>query len=96
MGARASAPRQRPDLSELARDKNDGFRVSAPGDYWVCKHHSLHTRALRNGPLAGYAAPTELPRDPGPDRCIEVERPGELVQFDCFCVGRLAGTMGVV
>lgn len=29
-------------------------------------------------------------------RHLEVERPGELVQTDCFQIGRLAGTQGVV
>lgn len=82
--------------SELAREKNGGFRVSANGVYRVLRRHGLQTRALRNGLLAGYAAPPEPARDPEPERHIEVERPGELVQFDCFCVGRLAGTKGVV
>jgi len=82
--------------SELAREKNGGFGVSAAGVYRVLKRHGIHTRALRNGLLAGYAAPPELARDPEPERHIEVDHPGELVQFDCFCVGRLSGTKGVV
>lgn len=57
---------------------------------------AIHTRWLRNGLLAGYAAPPELARDPEPERHIEVDHPGELVQFDCFCVRRLSGTKGVV
>jgi transposase InsO family protein len=82
--------------SELAREKNGGFGVSAAGVYRVLKRHGIHTRALRNGLLAGYAAPPELARDPEPERHIEVDHPGEIVQFDCFCVGRLSGTKGVV
>ena len=81
---------------ELAREKNGGFSVSAAGVWRVLKRHGLNTRAKRNGLLAGYAAPPEPVRDPGPERHIEVERPGELVQMDCFCIGRLAGTKGVV
>jgi len=82
--------------SELARERNGGFGVSAAGVYRVLKRHGIHTRALRNGLLAGYAAPPELARDPEPERHIDVEHPGEIVQFDCFCVGRLSGTKGVV
>jgi hypothetical protein len=44
----------------------------------------------------GYAAPYEPPREPAPERHIDVERPGELVGIDCFYVGRLKGTRGVV
>jgi hypothetical protein len=38
----------------------------------------------------------EPPRDPGPERHIDVSRPGELVGIDCFYVGRLRGTEGKV
>jgi len=82
--------------SELAQERNGGIVVSASGAYRVLKRHGLHTRSLRNGLLAGYAAPPEPARDPEPERHIEVDHPGELVQMDCFCVGRLAGTRGVV
>ena len=53
-------------------------------------------RLLCLGLLAGYAAPPEPAREPEPERHIDVSRPGELVQMDCFCIGRLAGTKGVV
>ena len=33
---------------------------------------------------------------PEPERHVEVDHPGELVGFDCFHVGRLAGTAGRV
>ena len=82
--------------SELARERYGGFSVSANGVYRVLKRHGLNTRAKRNGLLAGYAAPPEPERDPEPERHIEVDHPGELVQFDCFCIGRLKGTKGVV
>ena len=48
------------------------------------------------GLIAGYAAPYEPPRDPGPERHIDVSRPGELVGVDCFFVGRLQGVKGSV
>jgi transposase InsO family protein len=34
--------------------------------------------------------------EPEPERHLDVERPGQLVQMDCFCVGRLSGTKGTV
>jgi len=46
--------------------------------------------------VAGYRAPYEPPREPEPEPHIEVSRPGELVGFDCFFVGRLKGTEGAV
>jgi transposase InsO family protein len=46
--------------------------------------------------IAGYAAPYEPPRDPGPEQHIDVDRPGELVGIDCFYVGRLRGTAGAI
>ena len=83
--------------SELRRPKWGGFTVSANGVYRVLRRHGIGTRALRYGLLAGYAAPPEaLPREPEPERHIAVSRPGELLQMDCFCIGRLSGTKGVV
>jgi transposase InsO family protein len=32
----------------------------------------------------------------GPERHLQVDHPGQLVQLDCFCIGRLAGTKGTV
>jgi hypothetical protein len=51
--------------------------------------HGLNTRTKRLTLVAGYAAPYEPPRDPGPERHIDVSRPGELVGID---FGRLRGT----
>jgi transposase InsO family protein len=94
LGAPGSGPAR--IASELAREKHGGLRVSANGVYRVLRRHGIHTRALRNGLLAGYAAPPEPAREPEPERHIAVDHPGELVQMDCFCIGRLAGTKGVV
>jgi transposase InsO family protein len=82
--------------AELRRPKWGGFSVSANGVWRVLRRHGSHTRALRCGLLAGYAAPPEPAREPEPERHIAVDHPGELVQMDCFCIGRLAGTKGVV
>ena len=94
LGAPGSGPAR--IAAELAREKHGGLRVSANGVYRVLRRHGIHTRALRNGLLAGYASPPEPAREPEPERHIRVDHPGELVQMDCFCIGRLAGTKGVV
>src|SRR5215204_3258368 len=82
--------------SELAREKWGGLVVSPNGVWKVLCRHGLNTRAKRFGLIAGYAAPYEPPRDPGPERHIDVERPGELVGIDCFYVGRLRGSEGAI
>jgi transposase InsO family protein len=82
--------------SELAREKWGGIVVSANGVWKVLCRHGLNTRAKRLGLIAGYAASYEPPRDPEPERHIDVQRPGELVGIDCFYVGRLRGTEGAI
>jgi hypothetical protein len=71
--------------------------VVSPNGVWrVLCRHGLNTRAKRVALVAGYAAPYEPPRDPGPEQHIEVELPGELVGIDCFYVGRLRGSEGAI
>jgi transposase InsO family protein len=82
--------------SELRREKWGGIVVWPNGVWKVLCRHGLNTRAKRLGLIAGYAAPHEPPRDPGPERHIDVDRPGELVGIDCFYVGRLRGTEGAI
>jgi transposase InsO family protein len=82
--------------SELAREKWGGIVVSPNGVWKVLCRHGLNTRAKRLGLIAGYAAPYEPPRDPGPEQHIDVDRPGELVGIDCFYVGRLRKTNGAI
>jgi len=82
--------------SELAREKWGGIVVLPNGVYKVLCRHGLNTRAKRLGLVAGYAAPYEPPRDPGPERHIDVDHPGQLVGIDCFYVGRLKGTNGAI
>jgi transposase InsO family protein len=82
--------------SELARKKWGGIVVSPNGVWKVLSRHGLNTRAKRLGLIAGYAAPYEPPRDPGPEQHIHVDHPGELVGIDCFYVGRLRGTEGAI
>lgn len=82
--------------SELGREKWGAIVVSPNGVWKVLCRHGLNTRAKRLGLIAGYAAPYEPPRDPGPEQHIDVERPGELVGIDCFYVGRLKKTNGAI
>jgi transposase InsO family protein len=82
--------------SELRREKWGGIVVSPNGVWKVLRRHGLNTRAKRLGLIAGYAAPYEPPRDPAPERHIDVDRPGQLVGIDCFYVGRLRGTAGAI
>lgn len=82
--------------SELRREKWGGIVVSHNGVWKVLCRHGLNTRAKRLGLIAGYAAPYEPPRDPGPEQHIDTQQPGELVGIDCFYVGRLRGTDGAI
>ena len=82
--------------SELARPKWGAIVVSANGVWKVLCRHGLNTRAKRLGLIAGYAAPYAPPREPAPERHLDVQRPGELVGIDCFYVGRLKGAQGAI
>jgi transposase len=82
--------------AELAREKWGGIIVSANGVWRCLCRHGLNTRAKRLALVAGYRAPYEPPREPESDGHVEASRPGELVGVDCFYVGRLHGTRGVV
>ena len=63
--------------------------MSANGVWRCLRRHGLNTRAKRLSLVAGYAAPYEPPRSAPVEQHVEAERPGELVGFDCFFVGRL-------
>src|SRR6266487_1599454 len=75
--------------AELARPRWGGLLVSANGVWRCLRRHGLNTRAKRLALVAGYAAPYEPPRPAPLEQHVEAERPGELVGFDCFFVGRL-------
>jgi transposase InsO family protein len=83
--------------AELARERWGGIAVSPNGVHRVLRRHGLGTRRARLALVAGYAAPPEPDRpQPEPERHLQAEGPGDLVQLDCFCVGRLSGTRGTV
>ncbi len=81
----------------LAQERWGAIAVSANGVWRVLRRHGLNRRIKRLSLVAGYAAPPEPEKaTPLAARHIEVSRPGELVGFDCFHVGRLSGTRGRV
>jgi transposase InsO family protein len=83
--------------AELAQPRWGAIALSANGVWRVLRRHGLSTRAKRYGLVAGYAAPPQPQRpEPAPKQHLDVDHPGQLVQFDCFCIGRLSGTKGTV
>ena len=80
----------------LAQERWGGIGISHNGVWRILRRHGLSRRVSRLSLVAGYAAPAEIGRPAEPERHIEVSRPGELVGFDCFHVGRLSGTKGKV
>ena len=83
--------------AELRREKWGGIVLSPNGVHRVLRRHGLNTRAKRLGLVAGYAAPPEPERRPvQPVRHLDVSRPGEMIQMDCFFIGRLSGAKGAV
>jgi transposase InsO family protein len=83
--------------AELRRPRWGSLRLSPSGVYGVLRRHGLNTRSKRLSLVAGYAAaPEPEPRPRPPVGRLNVSDPGELVQMDCFRIGRLTGTKGVV
>jgi hypothetical protein len=79
--------------TRLARPEWGRLVVSPKGVYKTLLRHGLNTRAKRLALVGGYRAPFEPPRDSEPEPHVESEHPGELVEIDCFFVGRLHGTV---
>jgi transposase InsO family protein len=83
--------------AELAQERWGGIVLSPSGIWNVLRRHGLNTRARRLAVVAGSAMPLERERpEAEPERHIEAEQPGDVVQLDCFAVGRLSGTRGRV
>jgi transposase InsO family protein len=80
--------------ASLAQERWGGIGISHNGVWRILRRHGLSRRVSRLSLVAGYAARPEPGRPPELERHIEVSRPGELVGFDCFHVGRLSGTKG--
>ncbi len=73
-----------------------GERVSAGGVFNVLRRAGLSTRRKRLALVAGYAAPAEPERVPREEPHIAATDPGDVLQLDCFHIGRLSGTKGRV
>ncbi|HEY1457112.1 MAG TPA: DDE-type integrase/transposase/recombinase [Solirubrobacteraceae bacterium] len=83
--------------AELAREKWGGLRVSEHGVWRVLVRVGLNTRGKRLALVARHRDPYErAPSPPPPERHIDATEPGEIVQMDCFFIGRLSGTKGSV
>ena len=83
--------------AELAREKWGGIRISENGVWRVLKRFNLNTRNKRLALIARHADPYERAPDRPPKALhIDASEPGEKVQVDCFYVGRLSGSKGVI
>ncbi|MGH2991595.1 MAG: DDE-type integrase/transposase/recombinase [Solirubrobacterales bacterium] len=83
--------------AELRRPKWGGIRVSEHGVWRVLKRFNLNTRSKRFALIARHAEPyDERPEREPTELHIDASEPGEKVQMDCFYVGRLSGSKGVV
>jgi transposase InsO family protein len=83
--------------AELAREKWGEIRISEHGVWRVLVRVGLNTRGKRLALIARHRDPYErAPSPPPPERHIDATEPGEIVQMDCFFIGRLSGTKGSV
>ena len=82
--------------AELGRAQWGGLKISPNGVYRVLKRHGLETSSKRLALIAGTATPPEPEERAAPqeERHLDAERPGQLVQMDCFYIGRLSGIRG--
>lgn len=83
--------------AELAREKWGGLKISEHGIWRVLCRFNLNTRNKRLALIARHADPYERKPETEPKELhIEASKPGEKVQMDCFYVGRLSGSKGVI
>ena len=82
--------------AQLAQPSWGGERISASAVHKVLRRHGIPTRRQRLALVAGYAAPPEPERPLPPEPHIRARAVGEVVQFDCFHIGRLQRTKGKV
>ena len=82
--------------AELRRERWSGIVISPNGVWRILRRHGISTRLKRLALVAGAAIPPAPERTERHEGHLQAEKPGELVQFDCFSVGRLSGTKGRV
>lgn len=83
--------------AELRRPKWGGIEISEHGIWRVLRRFNLNTRSKRLALIARHADPYERKPEIRPEELhIDASVPGEKVQMDCFYVGRLSGSKGVV
>ncbi|HEV2029197.1 MAG TPA: DDE-type integrase/transposase/recombinase [Candidatus Dormibacteraeota bacterium] len=83
--------------AELQRPKWGGLKLSANGVWRVLRRNGLNRRRQRLALLSGaIAAPEPVPAVPAPERHLDVNHPGQLIQMDCFFIGRLSTRKGIV
>ena len=83
--------------AQLALAKWGGYQLAPSTVYKILRRHGLGTRQRRLSLIAGYASPPEPEAVAAAEpQHLEAEEPGDLVQFDCFHIGRLTGTRGRV
>lgn len=78
---------------------NREVSVGSPSQVWrILVHHGINTRARRYavmGTARGLTQADMAPTRPDPQRLyvgqLDADRPGDLVQLDCFHLGRLKG-----
>jgi transposase InsO family protein len=83
--------------AELAREKWGAIRVSEHGVWRVLRRVGLSTRGKRLALIARHRDPYERKPPAAPEeRHIDASEPGDVVQMDCFFIGRLSGSKGSV
>ena len=83
--------------AQLALPKWGGYQIASSTIYKVLRRHGVSTRQRRLSLVAGYASPPAPETRPEPEaQHLDAHQPGDLVQFDCFHIGRLTGTKGRV
>jgi len=83
--------------AQLRRPIWEGHLISPSGVFKVLRRNGIATRQRRLSLVAGYASPPETEPPPQlPGQYLDVHAPGDLVQLNCFHIGRLTGTKGKV
>jgi transposase InsO family protein len=79
--------------AEMALPRWGALQISPTAVFNVLRRHGLNTRRRRLSLVAGYASPPEPEPAARPIPLhLEADQPGDLVQLDCFHIGRLSGS----